>query len=112
MGGRGSSSGNGSGGLKMITVNAGGTHLTYREHGGKTYSIEVGNSPQGPASNKSLAEIKKNAEKAGFQVKTYNKQEYAQYEKTYRENRKVAEARLNKLWYEAAPKPRKGWKGH
>ena len=47
MGGRGSSSGKGSGGLKMITVNAGGTHLTYREHGGKTYSIGVGNSPQG-----------------------------------------------------------------
>lgn len=66
---------------------------------------------KGPASNKSLAEIKKNAEKAGFQVKTYNKQEYAQYEKTYWENRKVAEARLDRLWNEG-PRPRKGWKGH
>ena len=35
-----------------------------------------------------------------------------QYEKEYRKDREETSKQLDKIWYEAGPRPRKGWKGH
>ena len=112
MGGRGGASSRGSAKMKMLSVNTGNGWISYREYGGKTYAIGQGNAPSGSGIAKSLSSIKKNAERLGFKVKTYNSKEYAKYEEAYKKDREATEKFLNEQWYRAAPRPRHGLKGH
>lgn len=108
MGGRGSSSGLDT--IKQITVNMDGVNITYRSAKGKTWRIEDGNVKD--TVPMTLKEIEERAKKAGYPVKTYTSKEYAQYEKDYRKEREETSKQLDRLWFEAGPRPRKGMKGH
>lgn len=98
--------------LKQITVTKNGVSNTYREHNGAVYRVQIGNVLSGKGSSRSLSEIQKKATEAGYSVKTYTRAEYKQYEAQYKKNREKTNEQLNRAWYEAAPRPRKGMKGH
>lgn len=118
MGGRGASSGRAGGGsIKQITVDFGnGTSGTYRvESNGKVYSIGVGGTPDKEI-NLSLKDLKANAEKNGFSVKTYNAKEYKAEQERYKKRRAENDKFQNYEWYgrdrSGRIKVRKGMKGH
>lgn len=99
--------------LKQITITKNGVSNTYREHNGEVYGVGIGNMLDGRRkTSKTLTEIKKNAEDNGYSVKTYTRAEYKQYETQYKNNRAEVSEQLNRAWYEAAPRPRHGMKGH
>lgn len=109
MGGRGSSSGLNT--IKQITVNIDGSNITYRSVNGKTWVVGAGSTVKNTVPL-TLTEIEERAKKAGYPVKTYTAKEYAQYEKDYRKEREETSKQLDRLWFEAGPRPRKGMKGH
>lgn len=45
-------------------------------------------------------------------MKVITKSEQAKKEAAYKEDRRETNDFLNKAWYHAGPRPRKGWKGH
>ena len=109
FGGRGGASGLNT--IRQITVDMDGIKVTYRSEKGKTWRIENGNNVKDTVPM-TLKEIEDRAKKAGYSVKTYTNKEYAQYEKEYRKDREETSKQLDRLWYEAGPRPRKGWRGH
>ena len=109
FGGRGGASGLNK--IRQITVDMNGIKATYRREKGKTWRIENGNSVKDTVPM-TLKEIEDRAKKAGYSVKTYTNKEYAQYVKEYRKDREEASKQLDILWFEAGPRPRKGWRGH
>ena len=109
MGGRGSNS---SVGPKAISIKIGNTTLTYRDRGnGKITGLNdmnINNNAKG----KSIADLENMAKKAGYQYTTYSRRQLVELDKKYNTDREKASEQLNDLWFRAAPKKRKGWKGH
>ncbi len=108
-GGRGASFG---GGPKAVEIKIGNTTVTYRDRGkGKITGLnnmDINKSVKG----KSITDLVKMAKEKGYKYKTYNSKQLAENDKAYKKQREAADKQLDRAWYEAAPKPRKGWKGH
>ena len=109
MGGRGSSS---QIGTKAISVDIGGKTYTYRDRGnGIITGLNDMNINQS-AKGKSIADIEKLAKEKGYKYKAYSGKQLVQNDKEYRAQRKATSEQLDDLWFSAAPRPRKGMRGH
>lgn len=106
MGGRGSNSGIGGKIVAFEIDMGGGSRSSFVVRNGKTYR-ETGDAVNMPAS-----QLIKNAKRQGYDVKTYNSKQQKEREAKRKEDRKKADKALDKDWYRAAPRPRKGMKGH
>lgn len=109
MGGRGSSSGIGT---KAISVEIDGKTYTYRDRGKGIITGLNDMNINSAAKGKSIADIEKLAKEKGYKYKTYSGKQLAQNDKDYRAQRKAASKQLDELWFSAAPRPRKGMRGH
>jgi hypothetical protein len=60
----------------------------------------------------SAKEFEKRVTASGAKVTKISKAQAAKAEKKYKSEREKASKALDRAWYSAAPKPRKGMKGH
>lgn len=76
------------------------------------YRRGVGGMPEPTPLNMSKTEFVKRSKASGSTVKAITKSEQTKKEAAYKEDRRETNDFLNKAWYHAGPRPRKGWKGH
>lgn len=113
MGGRGSSSGIGDGGYKITSASGESQEYFFKTRGGNNYyqrgiSGRVEMTPNNMSPNEFINRVKKN----GGKVEKISNREIKKMEADYKRGRKKIEQELNKAWYSAGPRPRKGMKGH
>lgn len=111
MGGRGGSSGLSSNAVKAVIIDINGSKITYRQRGDHITSLS-GQEPKQTGIFKTVKDIIKNADQKGLSYTTLNDRQLKDYDEQRKKDRKITDKQLNDLWYKAAPKKRKGWKGH
>lgn len=117
MGGRGSASGmsGGSSSVRGITVKMNDESTDYfftTRNGIHYYQRGIDGMPQPTPQNMTMSEFKNRVLSNGAEVKTISESKRKKMEERYKKQRQEADDWLNKQWYRAAPRPRKGWKGH
>ena len=102
----------GGAGVKAIRVTApDGTTMTYRDRGnGHITDLDGYNLKD--TNNLSIKQIHQRAKQMGYNVETFDDKQLGQHDENYKRNREIADRQLNDAWYSAAPRPRKGFKGH
>lgn len=121
MGGRGSSSGMGSKGgagkikTRGVSVSLNGETTEYYFHsseGTNYYQRLIDGKPQPTPNNMTMQEFINRAKSNGASVKKISDQEIKRTKQDYKKDREKTNEWLNDQWYRAAPRPRKGWRGH
>lgn len=101
-----------SGGTKAIVVESpDGTKLSYRVHSNGAVTEIDGVVPKN-TNGMTLDQISERAKGMGWKVKTYDDNQLKEHDEKRKKDREETDRQLNDDWYRAAPKPRKGWKGH
>lgn len=111
MGGRGAVSGI-TGTKALIIKFSNGTTSEFREKNGVLLKRTEGGTFEPAGISKTLNELVSNAKKNGYEHRTMNATQVKKYDEAYKENRAASSKQLDNLWFKAAPKKRKGWKGH
>lgn len=100
------------GGTKAIVVESpDGTKLSYRVNSKGVITDLDGTQPKN-TNGMTLDQIHARAKEMGWKVKTYDDKQIKEYDTQRAKDRQETNRQLNDEWYRAAPKPRKGWKGH
>lgn len=116
MGGRGASSGIGSNkvvGVAITTKDGNTTNYYFVKSGNQNYYQRNADGQLQPTPlNMSMSEFKKRAESNGAKTKNITLSEKTKAEIARKADRDATSKQLNDLWFRAAPKKKKGWKGH
>lgn len=116
MGGRGGESGFSSSekiaGLSVTIKGESTKYFFSSKNGQNFYKRGVEGTPEPTPQNMSAKEFERRIVSNGAKVEKISKSEINRLEKEYREGRKKTEKFLDEQWYKAAPRPRKGMKGH
>lgn len=115
MGGRGAQSGLAGGRISGFTVKFNGDttdYFFYTVNGIHYYQRGIDGMPQETPQNMTMREFRRRIEKNGGDVKNISESKRKKLEKERKKDRERTEKWLNEQWYRAAPRPRKGWKGH
>lgn len=113
MGGRGAVSGITSGGVKALIVKfQNGISKEYREKNGVLLERSVGGTFQPTNATRTLNDLVSTAKKNGYEYTTLNAAQVRKYDSEYKKNRAMSSKQLDDLWFRAAPKKKKGMKGH
>lgn len=117
MGGRGASAGiNGKSGKDAgISVTANGEKTDYfftTKDGVNYYQRGVSGTPEPMPLNMTPSEFRERVTASGATVEGITAAQRKKAEAEYKKQREKANKDLDKDWYKAAPKPRKGMKGH
>lgn len=100
------------GGVKAIKVTTpDGTVMTYRDRG-NGHITDLDGVKSKNTNNLSIKQIHERAKQMGYKVETYDDKQLGQHDEEYKRNREITNRQLNDAWYRAAPRPRKGMKGH
>lgn len=101
-----------SGGVKAIRVTApDGTVMTYRDRGNGHITELDGAEPKN-TNNLSIKQIHERAKQMGYKVETFDDKQLGEHDTKRKMERQETDRQLNNDWYRAAPRPRKGMKGH
>lgn len=84
----------------------GGSHERYVLYNEKVYTST------GDEVNKTMNQLITRATDLGYKITTYNSSQAKNYREARKKERKKAEKILDEQWIKAAPRPRKGMKGH
>lgn len=102
----------GSGEVKAIRVTSpDGTVMTYRDRGNGHITSLDGKQPKN-TNNLSIKQMQDRAKKMGWKVETFDDKQLGDHDVKRKKEREETNRQLNDSWYTAAPRPRKGWKGH
>lgn len=102
----------GGGEVKAIRVTTpDGITLTYRDRG-NGHITDLDGVESKNTNNLSIKQIHERAKQMGYKVETYDDKQLGQHDENYKRNREITDRQLNDFWYSAAPRPRKGFKGH
>lgn len=102
----------GSGEVKAIRVTSpDGTVMTYRDRGNGHITALDGQQPKN-TNNLSIKQMQDRAKKMGWKVETFDDKQLGDHDAKRKKEREETNRQLNDSWYTAAPRPRKGWKGH
>lgn len=114
MGGRGGSSGLIQiSAFSVITKDGTKTQYFFSSKNGKNfYKRGIGEIPKPTPQNMNANEFKNRALSNGAKVENISRKELSRLEKKYKEERRKTGKFLDEQWYRAAPRPRKGMKGH
>ncbi len=117
MGGRGSKSGGigTGGGVAGLTVDFNGEKTTYffnAKGGVNYYTNGMGGMPQQIPNNMTPKEFKDRIESNGAKTSVIGAKERKKLEEEHKKQRKEVEKDLDISWFKAAPRPRKGMRGH
>ena len=83
-----------------------GSHERYVLYNEKVYTST------GDEVNKTMNQLITRATDLGYKITTYNSSQAKNYREARKKERKKAEKILDEQWVKAAPRPRKGMKGH
>lgn len=119
MGGRGSKSASAGrslpGGAAAMTVDVGdGFTTTYFKRGGKVYrsdALALSN-PSPVEARGGIRDVYDGVKSRGYDVRLHTKTEVAEAQSARAAERKAVSDDLDRLWFAAGPRPRKGMKGH
>lgn len=113
MGGRGSASNiSGASGLDVTYGQETTRYYFTSREGVNYYQRGFSGMPEQTPQNMSASEFRKRVESNGATTKSVSVSERQKDEIRYKKDREENDRMLNTAWYKAAPRPRKGWKGH
>lgn len=100
-------------GLQVTTKDGDTTRYYFTKSGNVNYYQRGIDGTPGPTPlNMSPSEFKKRVEANGATTKNISASERSKEEIIKKQKRKAADKFLDEQWYKAAPRPRKGMKGH
>lgn len=88
-----------------------GTKLSYRVRSNGSITSIDGVEPKN-TNGMTMEQIIDRGKKLGWKVTTYDDNQLKEHDSQRAKDRAETDKQLNNDWYRAAPKPRKGWKGH
>lgn len=100
------------GGTKAIKIESpDGTRLSYRVHSNGAVTEIDGVVPKN-TNGMTLDQLSERAKSMGWKVTTYDDNQLKEHDAQRAKDKKETDDFLNRAWYTAAPRPRKGMKGH